>query len=505
MTIYSINHGIGWASSGVEYAQAYRASIFKKINQTAKFVFTDFFSHANISDLTRNIGFEDEDIIWLYGYFTDIPIGPVTFTLEDLKKEYQGKLTHIESDGDQVKLFYGDENIYLTAYLQNIHEKKVHRVEIVSKGNLIRKDFYTGQKIFSEYYIPYNNVATLTNRHFYNQDGSVAYSEVINGDRSFYKFPNKLLYSKIELFDYFMENLDLQSDDIVIIDRSTNTAQSVLKHRKNAKVGVVVHAEHFAENSVTDSTILWNNFYDYQFSNAHSIDFFITATDRQKEILERQFHQYTSFKPRIITIPVGSIDHLVMSDERKPFSLITASRLAMEKHIDWLVKAVVKAHEINNQIHFDIYGYGNEQNKIESIINQKQAKDYIHLKGHHDLKDVYKNYQLYVTASKSEGFGLTLLEAVGSGLPLIGFDVRYGNQTFIENGKNGYLIPVSETDDEIEIVNRFSEKILDYFQKENQLKWQKHSYKIASGYLTSEVIKKWQLLIEEFTLRDKFI
>lgn len=30
MTIYSINHGIGWASSGVEYAQAYRASIFKK-------------------------------------------------------------------------------------------------------------------------------------------------------------------------------------------------------------------------------------------------------------------------------------------------------------------------------------------------------------------------------------------------------------------------------------------------------------------------------------------
>lgn len=43
MTIYSINHGIGWASSGVEYAQAYRASIFKRINQTAKFVFTDFF------------------------------------------------------------------------------------------------------------------------------------------------------------------------------------------------------------------------------------------------------------------------------------------------------------------------------------------------------------------------------------------------------------------------------------------------------------------------------
>ena len=48
-----------------------------------------------------------------------------------------------------------------------------------------------------------------------------------------------------------------------------------------------------------------------------------------------------------------------------------------------------------------------------------------------------------MTASTSEGFGLTLMEAIGSGLPLIGFDVPYGNQTFIEDGKNGYLIPSS--------------------------------------------------------------
>lgn len=29
MTVYNINLGIGWASSGVEYAQAYRSTIFK--------------------------------------------------------------------------------------------------------------------------------------------------------------------------------------------------------------------------------------------------------------------------------------------------------------------------------------------------------------------------------------------------------------------------------------------------------------------------------------------
>ena len=35
------------------------------------------------------------------------------------------------------------------------------------------------------------------------------------------------------------------------------------------------------------------------------------------------------------------------------------------------------------------------------------------------------------------------MEAIGSGLPIIGFDVPYGNQTFVTEGENGYLIPPS--------------------------------------------------------------
>ena len=31
MTVYNINLGIGWASSGVEYAQAYRAQLLRNI------------------------------------------------------------------------------------------------------------------------------------------------------------------------------------------------------------------------------------------------------------------------------------------------------------------------------------------------------------------------------------------------------------------------------------------------------------------------------------------
>ncbi|WP_235307554.1 hypothetical protein, partial [Staphylococcus gallinarum] len=39
MTIYSINFGIGWASSGVEYAQIYRAKLLRGLDVSKKFVF----------------------------------------------------------------------------------------------------------------------------------------------------------------------------------------------------------------------------------------------------------------------------------------------------------------------------------------------------------------------------------------------------------------------------------------------------------------------------------
>jgi len=51
MTVYNINLGIGWASSGVEYAQAYRAKLLRNIQQPAKFVFMDMILADNIQHL----------------------------------------------------------------------------------------------------------------------------------------------------------------------------------------------------------------------------------------------------------------------------------------------------------------------------------------------------------------------------------------------------------------------------------------------------------------------
>lgn len=506
MTIYNLNLGIGWASSGVEYAQAYRGQLFRKLGLDTKFIFTDFFVQDNLSDLTRNLGFLDEEIIWLYGYFTDVKVAPSSYRLSDLLANMKEQIRGEEVTDQFIRYFLGESDHFMTVYLSKKDKEAVHCVEYVHKGNLVRKDVYSYTKIFSEYYTPKEQAAHLYLRRFFNEDGSVAYDEIIDGPKSMFKFPKAILYSKEELISYFMQDLNLTANDLFLLDRATGTGQSVFRYHGQARLGVVIHAEHYSPNYVTDDTILWNNFYDYQFVNADKVDFFLTSTQRQKEVLEEQFLRYTGHVPRVIAIPVGSLDQLKGENaKRKPYSILTASRLATEKHVDWLTRAVIAAKKELPNLTFDIYGQGGEWDKIDQIIREARAEDSIRLMGHHQLADVYQQYELYLTASKSEGFGLTLLEAVGSGLPLIGFDVPYGNQTFVKEGQNGYLLPCPSADDETAIVAAYQQAIVTFFRQADREVMRQTSYRLAEGFLTSKVEEAWLKLVKEMTANDNLI
>ena len=319
-----------------------------------------------------------------------------------------------------------------------------------------------------------------------------------DGKEDIYRIGQDIFYGKPAFFRHFMQSLILTKQDVVILDRETGIGQVVFEEAQAAHLGVVVHAEHFSKNAMDEDYILWNNYYDYQFTNADKVDFFIVSTDRQNQVLAAQFANYTKHRPRIVTIPVGSLDELTIpSQPRKPFSLMTASRLAGEKHIDWLVLGVVEAHKTLPELTFDIYGSGGEEGKLRQLIEKNGAQDYIRLMGHADLAKIYSQYEVYLTASTSEGFGLTLLEAIGSGLPLIGLDVPYGNQTFIKDGENGYLLPARDHYVETELQVAYAEKILQVYQGHHLKTMEQASYQVAEAFLTSQVEAAWKQLIKE--------
>jgi len=244
--VYNFNLGIGWASSGVEYAQVYRAKMLRNIGVDAKFVFTDMFPQENIEHMTKNIGFLDSEIIWLYTFFTDCKIAPVSYTLKQLEENFPGKEYQFSRDGKIVKYIFAGNNNFYTVYMVDETSDLVHRVEIVSNGCLIRKDYFTYCRIYSEYYAPLDGKAHLYQRRYFNEDGTVAYEEITDNDVVMYQFPDKLICSKEELVGYMVSRLNLTEDDVVIIDRTTGVGQAILQNVGPARVGSIIHADHFS-------------------------------------------------------------------------------------------------------------------------------------------------------------------------------------------------------------------------------------------------------------------
>ena len=180
--VYNFNLGIGWASSGVEYAQSYRAKMLRNIGVEARFVYTDMFPRDNIQHMTENIGFLDSEIIWLYTFFTDTKIAPVSYTLKDLEASFATKEFTFSRDGKVAKYVFAGTGNFYTAYMVDESSDLVHRVELVANGSLIRKDYFTYCRIYSEYYAPLDKKAHLYQRRFFNEDGTVAYEEIIDND-----------------------------------------------------------------------------------------------------------------------------------------------------------------------------------------------------------------------------------------------------------------------------------------------------------------------------------
>ncbi len=488
--IYSFHHFYYWLKGGVESGMAYRARIFRELGLDARFVFATAFPNVNIQHETEYLGFLDSEVMWLYGFFTDCKISPVTYTLERLEETFGGKYFSYSREGECVRYSFPGEAYYYVAYIEAGTDDCVQRVEMISNGCLIRIDYYTYCKVYSEYYIPFNGQAHIYLRRFFNEDGTTAYEEVMSNeslvdDVVLYKFRDKLIYSREELVAEMMSHLHLTENDVVLIDGEPGKIEraAFIQNAAPAKVGLIIHADHFLDSD-TDH-ILWYGIYEYAFSHPEKIDFFVTSTEAQSLLLREQLKQYKNVEVKVVTIPVMGLENLKSPKEgRKRHSLISVGRLAPEKRMNWVIEAVVEAKKKVPDLSLDIYGEGGEEVSLKKQIEQLKCGDYVRLCGFQKLDAVYPEYDAYVSASWVETFGVTLLEAVSAGLPIIGFDVPYGAQVFIDEGENGYKQPWGD-------VKGLAEGIVRLFTEADYESFRQHSYEKAASYLTEEIKKRW--------------
>lgn len=89
-----------------------------------------------------------------------------------------------------------------------------------------------------------------------------------------------------------------------------------------------------------------------------------------------------------------------------------------------------------------IWGEGEDYHRLQSLIQKKDLNEVVQLKGETTEAELqYRASDLFCIPSQYEGFGLTVVEAMAHGLPVIGFAECSGVNWIVQDGMNGVLAP----------------------------------------------------------------
>jgi len=126
---------------------------------------------------------------------------------------------------------------------------------------------------------------------------------------------------------------------------------------------------------------------------------------------------------------------------RNPLKIVTVTRLVEGKKIELAIQAFSIVAKKYNSAMFEIYGSGPEGEKLNVLINELELQENVKIMGYTaDSFAVFSEAAMSVNPSQHEGFGLSMLESLAAGCPVIAFDIKFGPRDMVVNDKNGYLV-----------------------------------------------------------------
>lgn len=128
--------------------------------------------------------------------------------------------------------------------------------------------------------------------------------------------------------------------------------------------------------------------------------------------------------------------------KHKQFTLGIVSRLSYEKGIDIMLAAMPEVLKICPYARVLIVGGGEEKERLTTQAKQLEIVDsiaWVGLQAKEQLATYYAQMDLVAVPSRFEGFGLTAIEAMSYGIPVVASAVD-GLEEVIENGKSGVLV-----------------------------------------------------------------
>lgn len=135
----------------------------------------------------------------------------------------------------------------------------------------------------------------------------------------------------------------------------------------------------------------------------------------------------------------------------KIFRIVQVSRLVHHKKgQDILLEALNRLVHLNNikTLHVDFIGEGESLFYLKNLTKKYKLDHYVNFVGLKTRSELYKclnNYHLLVQPSLYEGFGLTVVEAMAAGVPVLVSNID-GPIELIDYGEYGYAFPAGDSE-----------------------------------------------------------
>jgi glycosyltransferase involved in cell wall biosynthesis len=127
--------------------------------------------------------------------------------------------------------------------------------------------------------------------------------------------------------------------------------------------------------------------------------------------------------------------------------VIAAGRLVPVKRYDLLVEAFAQVAAAHPDWQLRIYGKGEEQPRLRELIERLGLWNNVFLMGAATpMEAEWAKGSIGAAASNFEPFGMTIVEAMRCGLPVVSTDCPYGPGEIIQDGTDGRLVPVGDRD-----------------------------------------------------------
>jgi len=123
----------------------------------------------------------------------------------------------------------------------------------------------------------------------------------------------------------------------------------------------------------------------------------------------------------------------------------TAARLAPMKGLEYLIDALAIVRDRGGAFTWRVAGEGGSRAKLERHVSQRGLEDRVKWLGRvDDMSGFYPTLDLFVLPSLSEGFPLTNIEAMASGVPVLSTRIA-GIPEAIHDGEQGLLVSPRDT------------------------------------------------------------